>query len=243
MKLNQVLAIEKGVKSQVYSAVTDLHKRCQKPVLFNGFSKNYLKKDEDGEDYPSETQNIQQSAHDAIRELNTQLTELFDVVAQKDAANRVASADVIVDGKTLLDGIPATTLLFLEKQLNDIRTFVEALPVLDPAEHWTYDEGSGHYFTAPTKTHRTKKVARAIVLYPATVEHPAQTQLISEDIIVGYWEQTKTSAAITQTDKRACLDRINALAIGVKQAREEANLAIVPDVKIGEKVLHYLFWG
>ncbi|MDQ3812829.1 MAG: hypothetical protein M3347_02630 [Armatimonadota bacterium] len=38
-KLNQVVAIEKGVKSRVYGEVTELHKTSQKPELFNGFIK------------------------------------------------------------------------------------------------------------------------------------------------------------------------------------------------------------
>ncbi len=43
-KLNQIVAIEKSVKSRVYGDVTDLHKSSQKAELFNGFSKNYRKK-------------------------------------------------------------------------------------------------------------------------------------------------------------------------------------------------------
>ena len=50
-KLNQVIAIEKGVKSRVYGEITEMHKTSQKAELFNGFAKNYRKKDEDGEDY------------------------------------------------------------------------------------------------------------------------------------------------------------------------------------------------
>jgi hypothetical protein len=34
------------------------------------------------------------------------------------------------------------------------------------------------------------------VLYDATEHHPAQTQLISEDVIVGWWETVKHSGAI-----------------------------------------------
>ncbi len=37
-KLNQIIAIEKGIKSKAYAHVTELHKACQKPDLFNGFS-------------------------------------------------------------------------------------------------------------------------------------------------------------------------------------------------------------
>lgn len=52
-KLNQIIAIEKGVKARVYGELTGLNKAVQKPELFNGFAKAYQKKDEDGEDLPS----------------------------------------------------------------------------------------------------------------------------------------------------------------------------------------------
>jgi hypothetical protein len=42
-KLNQVLAIEKGVKSRVFSEITQLNNAAQKPALFTGFAKNYKK--------------------------------------------------------------------------------------------------------------------------------------------------------------------------------------------------------
>ena len=50
MKLNQVIAVEKGIKAKAHSEVTELHKLCQKPELFNGFAKVYQKIDDGGED-------------------------------------------------------------------------------------------------------------------------------------------------------------------------------------------------
>ena len=40
-KLNQVLAIEKGIKTRVYAEFTELHQATQKPALMNGFHKAY----------------------------------------------------------------------------------------------------------------------------------------------------------------------------------------------------------
>jgi hypothetical protein len=40
-KLNQIIAIEKGVKSRVYSRITELHKLAQKIDPYNGFAKNF----------------------------------------------------------------------------------------------------------------------------------------------------------------------------------------------------------
>ena len=55
---------------------------------------------------------------------------------------------------------------------------------LDPGSDWSVDPGTGLYKTDNTLTQRTKKVQRPITLYEATKEHPAQTQLITEDVIV-----------------------------------------------------------
>ncbi len=45
-RLNQIIAIEKGIKSRAYAELTELHKAAQKPDLFHGFVKTYQKRDE-----------------------------------------------------------------------------------------------------------------------------------------------------------------------------------------------------
>src|SRR5882672_5402099 len=194
-KLNQVIAIEKGIKGRVFSVVTDLYKVVQKPALFNGFSKTYAKRDEDSEDLPAERQRVQYNARDMLRSVANATTELMDITARKDWTNCQATGTVEVDGVVILADAPTTFLLFLEKQLTDMRTFVAALPVLDEAETWVFDANSGLHRTEPLSTHRTKKVQRPIVLYNATVEHPAQTAMITEDVIAGFWNTVKHSGA------------------------------------------------
>src|SRR5262245_37073802 len=119
-KLNQIIAIEKGVKSRVYGEITEMHKSSQKPDLFNGFVKTYRKKDEEGEDYPPERKKVQMVAESMLSQISTLLSELFDVTAMKDYGNCYAFADVEVDGQTLITKAPVPFLLFLEKQINDI---------------------------------------------------------------------------------------------------------------------------
>ncbi|WP_443732109.1 DUF7873 family protein [Streptantibioticus silvisoli] len=57
----------------------------------------------------------------------------------KERANRAARADVTVEGRTILADVPVTWLLFLEKRLTDLRTFVKKPPVLDAAGSWSPD--------------------------------------------------------------------------------------------------------
>jgi hypothetical protein len=240
-KLNQIIAIEKGIKSSAYGALTELNKAAQKPDLFNGFSKNYRKKDEDGEELPPEGKRVQYTSGEVLRAAERALTDLVDVTARKDWTNCVAKADVVVDGKTLIAAAPVSFLLFMEKQLTDLRTLVGNLPVLDVAEDWKSDPNSGLYRTEPTETHRTKKMQKPIVLYAATPEHPAQTQLITEDVIAGWWVLTRQSGAMPKPEKQKLQDRIDKLTQAIKQARESANMFDETDAPaIGASVFGYL---
>lgn len=240
-KLNQIIAIEKGVKSRVYGEISEIHKAVQKPALFSGFSKQYSKKDEDGEDLPPERQRVQFVVSEILNVVARKTSEMVAVTARKDWTNRAAKGSVQVDGEVLIHDAPVPFLLFLEKQLTDMRTLAAALPILDDVEQWSLDSNSGLFKSDPSSTHRTKKVQKPIVLYDATKEHPAQTQLITEDIIVGFWNTVKQSGAMPRPEKQALLGRIEKLLIAVKVAREAANMqeeVETPDV--GGAVFGYL---
>ena len=239
-KLNQIIAIEKGVKSRAYAAITEMHKANQKPDLFNGFSKQYRKKDEEGEQYPPEEKLVQVTVGKTLESLREHLTQIFDVTATKDWANCEARADITIEGEMIAEQVPATYLLFLEKQLTDLRTFIDALPTLDTADHWQEDVNSGLFRTNSLPTQRTKKEQRPIVLYEATKEHPAQTQLITEDIVVGYWDTVKQSGALPVPRREILLKRVDALQRAVKMAREEANGVEATEQKIGQQIFRYL---
>jgi hypothetical protein len=240
-KLNQIIAVEKGIKSSSHSAISELYKLVQKPVLFNGFSKTFAANDEDGEKLPQEQLRVQMTSDDALRGLSRSLRDLIQVTARKDYSNCEAAADVVVDGAVIVSNAPVPFLIFLEKRLVDIHSFIKALPTLDPAESWDKDPNSGLYRTPTTQTHRTKKTVKPIVKYPATPEHPAQTEMVTEDVITGYWSQVKMSGAMPSPDKEALLAAVVKLGQAVKTAREKANMADevkVPD--IGAAIFNYL---
>merc|ERR1711976_528148 len=157
--------------------------------------KTYEKKDEDGDNFPPENNKVQLVASEAIADLQKHLTELLDVTLTKDLANCSAVADVVVEGNVIMEKVPVTYLLFLEKELGNLQSFVAQIPVLSPEDDWFFDENSNLYKTQPTQTSKTKKVQKPIVLYDATKEHPAQTQLITEDIVIGHWSTVKQSGA------------------------------------------------
>lgn len=240
-RLNQVIAVERGIKAKVQEEVDTLYKAIQKPALFDGFVKNYKKKADESESLPSQTQRVQFRVPDVYKLIAERTRDLFNVTAQKDWANCEATADIEVDGVKILTGVPTTFLLFLEKQLTDLHTIVAKTPTLDPAESWELDVNKGVYVTPPSETLRTKKEQRALVLYPATDKHPAQTQLITEDVTVGTWEQIKTSGAVPEDTVRYQLRKIEKLLRAVKQAREAANLADAPERDAGNKIMDWLF--
>lgn len=240
-KLNQIIAIDKGIKARAYAEVSELHKSSQKPDLFNGFNKEYRPLNDADEKLPPERKRVQHSVSDVMRTVSRTMTELFNVTSRKDWTNCVARGTVSINGTVILADAPVSYLLFLEKQMNDLHTFVSKLPVLDDAENWTLDPNSGLYKSDMVSTHRTKKVQKPIVMYDATPEHPAQTQLITEDVITGYWHTVKQSGAMPRPEKQALLDRLEKLVRAIKEAREAANMTDeVPMHDIGAAVFNYL---
>lgn len=239
-KLNQIIAVEKGVKSKSFQELTEAHHAIQKPTLLSGLSRVYQPKDEEGEQLPPESTKVQVKSEETLRDMAATLTRLFDVTATKDWANCHAKADVTVDGQVLLRDVPVSYLLFLEKQLTDLNTFVKKLPVLDAAESWTFDASADCYRTDAVRTIRTKKVPRNHVKAEATEHHPAQVEVYYEDIPVGYWSTTKFSGSLPARRVRELVDRVEKLHAAVKFAREEANGAEVTDQRVGDAVFGYL---
>lgn len=241
MKLNQVLVVEKSVKQDTFKKISEIYKKLQKSEYFNGFYKKYTSIDEEGEKFSDENKKVLVNTKEELTKISKTLTELFDISYLKDISNTTTSADIIVDGVKLASNVPPTYILFLEKQLTDIKTMVNAIPTLDVSEDWVHDTNSGLYKSEPITTNRTKKQQKVLVKYEATKEHPAQTELVSEDILIGHWSTVKVSGALSIPDKEILVEKVNKLIKSVKIAREEANNATVEDNKIGESIFNYLF--
>ncbi len=244
-KLHQVTAVLKGVKAKAYSDVSALHKDAQKADPYTGHTKTYRKIHEDGEELPADSKKVVLQASQVLAKLAKIQTDLFDLTAQQEWANQHAVSDVVVNGVTLLSAVPVTYLMFLEKQLTDVYTFVDKMPTLDENKDWTVDPNTNLFRTEKSSTQRTKKVQRAIVLYDAVIKDgtalPAQTQMITEDVIAGFWDTIHLSGALTIPRKEEILGRISALQRAVKVARENANATDVSEHSVGGPVFAYLF--
>jgi hypothetical protein len=239
-RLCQIVAIEKGVKAKTTRDFTDAHHTVMKVPLLNGISRTYQPRDDDGDRLPPESTQVIVKAEIILDNVATILTRLFDVTATKDCANTEAKSNVVVGGAILLHDVPVTNLLFLEKQLVDLRTFVAKLPTLDPAETWHHDAAAGVWAAEPTQTTKGKKVPRNHVKAEATVQHPAQVELWHEDIIVGDWTTKKFSGALPVERVQTLVSRVDALIEAVKFAREDANLIEVVDTHYGQKIFDYM---
>lgn len=247
-KLCQFIAIESSVKTRVTADLTEAHKDLQKNDLFNGHSRRYEPRNEDpnsplGEKLPEENKKVVARAENIVKLTLDRLVEQYDLAATRDYGNCVAKSDVEVDGKVLLKDVPVAHLLFLEKRVDDLLTFIRKLPTLDPTENWDYNASQDLFATAPVQTARTKKIARALVLYEATKEHPAQVKEITEDVQSGTWSTIKYSSAVPLQRRNEMLRRAEDLQKALKFAREKANATEVEEKKLGRAILDYIFKG
>lgn len=242
-KLNQVIAVEKGIKNRTNAELTALHRIAEKTDLLNGFTKTYQSVEEEGQGMPPQAQRVQYTAESLLADARKLLADLFDVTATKDWGNQSARADVLIDGTALLTGVPATYLLFLDKQLTDLNTFVTKIVELDPAVDWAVDSTTGMFKSTPLKSHRTEKKEMPLVLFPATDKHPAQTKTIVEDRLVGYWTTIKQSGAIPAPQKKAIVARVIKLQQAVKSALEQANMVEVSEQQVSNKLFSFLIDG
>lgn len=251
-QLHTLIALRDAVKGRKTQAVTALHRESTKANLYEGLTRSYRPRDaDDTETLPTENQNIQVNADTMLNGLVQAVIRDWDLMASVDASNQRAVADVVVPTgektpsgeavtRVVLRQVPATFLLYLARELDDVYTFVSKLPTLDPAARWGYDENVAAHVADPVETHRTKKVMRNHVKYDATERHPAQVDTFTEDKVVGYWTLVRRSGALPLERKARLLQRIDTFRLAVKEARERANETEVVDREVTRAVFDYL---
>lgn len=65
-RLNQIIAIEKGIKSRSAQELAEFQKAIQKPTLLSGISRTYRPKDEEGEQLPPESKKVEVKAEEIL---------------------------------------------------------------------------------------------------------------------------------------------------------------------------------
>lgn len=239
--LGEVVAIEKAARQRANKQTGDIHKLAQKEVVLTGLSRTYEPFDDGGVTLPAEGKPVQERTENLLDQFAKAFIPALDLAAAKDEANTAARGDVIVDGQVILTQVPVSHLLFLEHQLQETRTFVNALVVHDPAKRWTLNAQIGIWQAAAVNTTRNEQREVPVVLYPATDKHPAQVKTAIEVKPVGTWTNVDLSGAIFESRKRELLTRVDTLLDAVKTARERANQTPAPDVHVGEAIFSFLF--
>jgi hypothetical protein len=240
-KLNQIIAVLNGVKNTTQQEQAKIYQLVQKTALFQGLTRTFAPKNEEGYVYPSENQMVQVTASKAIASFIAASSELLDIALTQDTANTKATVDLAVDGVIIAVGVPVTNLLFLEDRVQEFKAFVNGLPSLAIDKEWEYDANKGVYRSTPRDTTKTKKTQEFVVAYEATKEHPAQIKEITTDAIEGTWTTTELSGALPSDEKTAILKRLDLLQRAILKARQEANSIEVTDKKIAGELLAYIF--
>lgn len=223
-KLNEVVAVVKDRKTAGLEALTSANKLFQKSSSFLGQSRSYTPLNDADETLPSENKPLQFTVPEIINQIQDPFTRMLDVTRLQDEGNMLARASVTINGSTILNDVPATHLLWLERALTNMHTMISNLPTLDAAQEWApTNNRPGEYRSSPTQTTRTRKDQVPIVKYPATEKHAAQTELITKDVNVGTWNTSYLSGAITISHRNTILSRITELRDAVRIAREQAN--------------------
>lgn len=242
-KLCQIVAVVSGMKTHAQKALTNAHQHRLKVNLLSGLTRTYRPISDEGEALPPEVNRVQATVPDVLEEIKLALSPVYDAVLTQDEGNTRARADVKVGDKVLLAGVPVTHLMYLEKQVEDLTTFLDSLPTLDPSEQWSEKPVDGVYSTPPYETLKQAKVFKTHVAHPPTEHHPAQIHTYTVDETIGRWTNTKYSGAIPASQKNAMVARARALREAIKVAREEANSLEVDQKKEGEAIFQFLLGG
>lgn len=249
VRLHELLAVDSNLRKQADATKADLintfekkkHHFTEKLVTFEPL--------EDGAPpVKEEVLDLQTTVGRELEWITEHVSKALDVSHQVAVANTQARADVVLEnGTVLLKSVPATSLLELEKRVNEVRELVAAIPTLDPAKGYTPDtaKGTGIFAARGVTRTRTQKVQIPLELAKATDKHPAQVQLISKDVPIGTVTTLEWSGMLTVAEKGDMLDRVEMLARAVKKARSRANETEVDvtGLKIGTTLLKYVFNG
>lgn len=238
-KLFEILAVEPELRSASADAIKEvigLFKGAPEKLI--GTFRTYFPLAEGGEDFADESTERATTVTDELQRVHQAWIDYVDVALQKEITNQSAEA-VVQIGKNEFR-LPATALLNLEQRLQELRNLYSAIPTLDPAEKWEFDENEQCYVSDKRTTYKTKKIPKAFEAAPATEQHPAQVHVFHEDERVGHWEAVVYSGMLSKSEKRANLQRIDELLRNVKQARQRANDIEVDELEISSILIDYI---
>lgn len=244
-QLHEVLAVDQDRANAASAAISETTVTfTKKATHFTGQARtvNFFDEDRQGEN-TTDTKAIDDTVMSRLEFMGARVAPSYDTLMTKEATNQNATADVVVDGVTIVTAAPSTYLLAMEKRLSALVETYRSIPTLAPSVDWSLDESAefaGVYRSSPQAQMKTEKVLGSVVLYDATPEHPAQIKETSQDKSVARIETIHFSGMISPAKKAAMLDRLAKLIAAFKQARQRANTTEIVDMKSGKAIFDYL---
>jgi len=242
-KVHELLAVENDRKQKAKVILTEtIATFTKKGEHFDGLTKTYKPKVEGGDKIPDQVKEVVTTVDKKLAYTKGAVIVAIDAQLSKEESNSsgTVNAELKIGDKTFT--LSATSLLALEQQLTNIRAVYKTIPTQDPTRIWVEDTsaGTGLFMTAPEELYRTKKEHKPFVKYEATTEHPAQVEVIAEDVQIGKYETTYRTGKISPARKSEMLAKVDGLIDAVKRARAKANQAEVTNVKIGKEIFDYI---
>lgn len=246
-KLHELLAVESNLRNQAEACRADLMNTFDKKrTHFSEIRVTTTPLTGDGNAETEVKHTIQSTVDKELDWISEKLAKAINVAQQIDEANTSARADVVLDdGTVLIQSVPATSLLQLEKRIVEIHQFIMSIPTLDPTKGFEPDAASGEgiFKALDVKKAKTEKKFDYVVMVAPTDKHPAQVKELMVDKPVATMVQQEWSSLITVARKGDMVDRVEGLLRAVKQARSRANDMTIATAKtsIGETILNYVF--
>lgn len=248
-KLHELLAVEQTVTEGAAKLLAETNRKFSSHTeFFSGNVRTLRRLNSTPEDTAIEQANrkvkeLPSNVPDTLSYVFPFLTKALDTKLQKHATNQIAKADIVLDGVAVMHDVPVDFLLDLEKQLPQLRAMFQAMPTLDPSKKWVVERANVYKLAEAVQLAQNQRVTEAVVLFPATEQHPAQVKEAARDVLVGLFSDMELSGAATSQQKADVLALCDKLLFAVKQARMRANSVEIVQPKDGAKAVVELFAG
>lgn len=244
--LHQMVTISKDRKAKAISESTTLEKVFREHRgIYDGFVQASRATVDGVILDPDQSKRPQRTVPNDLTLLTQMLIDSNDAQLTQDVGNLVAKANLTLkfgDEELVLEGLPATHLLFLEHQAKALIGIIQSMPILDDATEWDkFDANKGLWVSKPEEKSKTQKKVKTEVVVPPTDKFPAQVREYSVDEKIGVISTTKMSGAVPRATKELLLCKAQAFYEAVRQARADANTVKIDQKKEGEKILKWMF--
>lgn len=246
-KLHELLAVDSKVKSQAATIIGETHQEfSNRPNHFTEQQVVFKPNEEGAEDIPEGGHSMASTVRKRLEYTFRHICKMMDVDFNIESSNQMAKADVVIGGTKIVEDAPATWLLHCEKRLSEVINLLKKAPSLDVSKRWekvTNEFGDIHRVVDDDIRIRTKKVTKSITMAEATEHHPAQCQLVSEDIPIGKVVTKFSSGQLSSAEKADIIDRAERLLRAVKKARSKANNTDATNRKVSKTFFDFILDG